>query len=77
MLDLFVAILGIFGLIILYAFLSPLLFMIGKFFLRLITLNRFPPENPNDKDISNTVGGGLLVLILLFVIFVILKNYFF
>ena len=75
MVDLISAVLGIIVLIVLYAFFSPLLFILGKHFLRFITFNRFPPDNPDDKAISNTVGGGLLVIILLFIVYVILNNY--
>lgn len=73
--DLISAILGIIGLIVLYAFFSPLLYVLGKYFLRFITCNRFPPDNPDDKAISNTVGVGLLLIFILFIVYVIFKNY--
>lgn len=72
--DILTAILSIIVfMLVLYLF-SPLLFLLGKYFLRLVTLNRFPPENPDQKTMGNVAGVGLFLLIFAFIIYILLKN---
>lgn len=61
-------------LVLLYYFVSPVLFSVGKFILKLLTFKRFPPDNPSNKQISNTVFVGFLFFFIIAAIIFYIKN---
>ena len=72
--DFIIAILSIIMFMIVLYFFSPVLFLLGKYFLRLVTRNRFPPETPDPKTMNNVAGVGLFLLIFAFIIYILCKN---
>ena len=56
---------------LLHFFGNPFLFIVGRIILRILTLKRYPSENPNQKQIQITIAVGFIFC------FTILFSYFF
>lgn len=60
---------------LLYYLASPVILFIGKYVLKALTLNKYPPENPNNKQIQAMLDIGLIAsIIIVFIIFMIRNN---
>lgn len=64
-------IIGILILVILHFIGNPILFVIGKFILRIFSFNKYPGNNPDNKQIQYSITIGFVF------VFILIAGYFF
>jgi hypothetical protein len=59
---------------LLYFIASPVLLFVGKFVLKVITLNKYPPKKPNDKQIQNSIDAGFIFFLIIIIMIFFIRN---
>lgn len=51
-------------------------FAIGKVVLRILTLNKYPGKNPDEKQVSNSITAGFITIFIVITLLALIKNYY-
>ncbi len=52
-------------------------FAIGKVILRILTLNRYPGKNPDEKQVKNSSTAGFIAIFITVILLALIKTYFY
>ncbi len=57
-----------------FFFASPVLFITGKFLLKAMTLNKYPPQNLTPKQKQNIIDTGLIFFFIIIAVTFFIRN---